>query len=517
MTPGVVGRFTRRTAHRVFHLRGVSAIVQLESLRLHVGGELGAQRIGEGVGVDGGSDGVADCTAETVEEAQDREHHGDAFAVRRGHDGHVRADDQRAAAEGDEDLAHDHVADVAVVACTTEMDHEARAEDKEGQAEEETGVFEVFGETDPDTEDDAPEARADVVDLAHVAGHRDREVVHHQAEVVEVQVPAVEAEVGDCRETAGAQHGAFFEEVVADEVHAGTPFLPSSEDEEQAEADNHHGDEASGFVLCAAVLLKTKREEQKNPCGHQEASTNDCTVRIILKITRKMIKRLTIKFMDIVNDGLKHRPTTGFPLVKTHLLCLSLVELEDNSQRSKDERLDNGKRAIRPPPGAHLQERLTSQWTRKRRTDKRRTGKSKCKSPIPQPGRISHENLQNEIDGVVADPVQDVSGSVGVGAVAGGQDYQAQDVDADEDEIALGTTPDVDCFGNGQFDHTADDTVQDVGGTDLGGGCKAAVGLVDDIAADGGLQSQREETHPNPVIVSLRVSELARTRRAHQA
>lgn len=277
-TPGDVCRLTGRVARRVLHLLGVTGRVEVVELGLGGLGEVREQRVGEGVSVDGGGDSVADGSAETVEETQQGKHHGDTFAVSRGHDGHVSTDDERATAKGDEDLGHDHVADVAVVALATEVDHETGAQDEEGETEEETGVFEGLGVADPDTEDNTPEARADVVDLAHVTSEGDGEVVHDQAEVVIVQVPAVETEVGDGGEAAGAKHGALFEEFVLDKVHASAPFLPSGEDEHQAESDNDHGDEGRAAVGRAAVLLQTKGKEEEDPSGHQQECPDDCLV-----------------------------------------------------------------------------------------------------------------------------------------------------------------------------------------------------------------------------------------------
>lgn len=275
-TPGQVRSLTRRIARRVLHLLGVTGRVEVVELGLGGLGEIREQCIGEGVGVDGGGDGVADGSAQTVEETQQGKHHGDTFAVGGGHDGHVGSDDEGAAAEGDENLGHDHVANVAVVALATEVDHETGTQDEEGETEEETGVFEGLGVADPETEDDTPEARADVVDLTHVTGEGNGEVVDDQAEVVVVQIPAVETEVGDGGETAGAKNGALLEEFVLDKVHASTPFLPGGEDEHQAESDDNHGDEGRAAVGGAAILLQTEGEEEEDPSGHQQECTDDC-------------------------------------------------------------------------------------------------------------------------------------------------------------------------------------------------------------------------------------------------
>lgn len=207
--------------------------------------------------------------------------------------------------------------------------------------------------------------------------------------------------------------------------------------------------------------------------------------------------------MGVVGDRLQESSTTGLTPIQPHSLCLLLIVLEDKSKRRKDERLDDSKRTIRPTPARHVDKRLSRPRTNKSSADKGRASKGERKSTVPQTGGISDENLQDQINCIVSNPVQHVTGGVRVGVVAGGQDNQTQNVDTDEHQVTLGTTPDVDSFGDGEFQHTTDDTVQDVGGTDLGRGGEAAVGFVDDVAVDGGVEGQHEETDPDPVPVSL--------------
>ena len=189
--------------------------------------------------------------------------------------------------------------------------------------------------------------------------------------------------------------------------------------------------------------------------------------------------------MDVMHNRLHHSPATRFSGVQTHSLGLPLVEFKDNSQWRKHDRLNDCKRAISPTPAARLQERLSRQRTNKRSTDKRSAGEGECEGTVPQTGSISHEDLQNKIDGVVSNPVEHVASGIGVGVVAGGHNDQAHSIYSNEENVTLSTAPDVDRLCNGQFEHTTDDTVQDVGGTDLGGGGEVTVGVVDNIAVDG--------------------------------
>ena len=84
------------------------------------------------------------------------------------------AGDEGAAGEGDEDLAHDDVADVAVR--SAEVDHETRAEDVDGY-EQDGDPLVAVGVAQEETDNDTPEARANVVNVGNVPGIRKTKAV----------------------------------------------------------------------------------------------------------------------------------------------------------------------------------------------------------------------------------------------------------------------------------------------------------------------------------------------------
>ena len=140
-------------------------------------------------------------------------------------------------------MAHDDVTDVGIL--STEVNHQTSTENLQGKSKEEAGPLEVLGVSDPNTEDDTPEGRSDVVDLGHVTSVGDSQVVDDVNEVVEVQVPRVEAEVQDSSKTASSKDCALLEELPADEVSTGGKSLPGSEGGEEEDTDDDHGDEGS--------------------------------------------------------------------------------------------------------------------------------------------------------------------------------------------------------------------------------------------------------------------------------
>lgn len=98
------------------------------------------------------------------------------------------ADDDYGAADGDEDLTHDDVADVLV--WLAEMDHETLCEDVEwyGKVEE---PFKVAGLADEETDAEEESAGEDVEGRADVSCFCDGEIGDYLEEGGEVGVPAV--------------------------------------------------------------------------------------------------------------------------------------------------------------------------------------------------------------------------------------------------------------------------------------------------------------------------------------
>lgn len=207
---------------------------------------------------------------------------------------------------------------------------------------------------------------------------------------------------------------------------------------------------------------------------------------------------LTVELMDVVDDGLKHRPATGLPAVQTHALGLFLIELENNREGYEDKGHDNGKGAVGPAPAGHGQERLGRQRAGKSGADERGAGKAKGERTVAKARRVRHEDVQDQVDGVVADPVQDISRGVTIGAVARSENDNAQKVDTYEEEKAFSTTPQIEGFGNRQLEDTTDDCRQDVGGIDSGSGLEVRVSVVEHVGANRLLQGQHKEAHPDP-------------------
>lgn len=182
---------------------------------------------------------MTDSTANRREEANERKHRRDVLLGSSGHDSHISADDESAATESNEDLAHNYVSDV--VAGLAEMDHETDAENLQAQGCE-SDPFEATRYTDGDGDDDTPETRSDAVDVVDVAGVCDGERVYCLEVCEEIGVPAVEGDEEEGDEQAGADDGAVCEEVEGDEGGGADESFVEGEDYQAHDADNEEGD-----------------------------------------------------------------------------------------------------------------------------------------------------------------------------------------------------------------------------------------------------------------------------------
>ena len=122
----------RLTPHRITQLLHQILIDKIHIRNLR-SGQKPQQILPERPRPDGRANGLPDRPADGREHVLDGEDYRDVLVGCGGHYGDLLGDDEGAAGEGDEDLAHYYVADVDVR--LAELDHEAGAEDCDGDAE----------------------------------------------------------------------------------------------------------------------------------------------------------------------------------------------------------------------------------------------------------------------------------------------------------------------------------------------------------------------------------------------
>lgn len=256
---------------RIFQLHGQAPIQQ--GIQRPVPRQGSLERGGEFIRVYRGRDGLTDASPDGGEEPDEGEHRGDGLMGRGGHDGHLLADDEGAAAEGDEDLTHDHIANAE--RRLAEVDHEADAEEFEaehGQGE----PLEAAGDADDGREDDGPEARADAVDVGHVAGVGDGEAVHGLQVGVEVGVPEVEGGEEEGGQAAGRHDGAVGEEFEGNEGARGEVLFVEREEDHAEAADDPEGDAEGGGVAFVLVGFEGEGEQEEDEASADEEDAGDC-------------------------------------------------------------------------------------------------------------------------------------------------------------------------------------------------------------------------------------------------
>lgn len=187
-------------------------------------------------------------------------------------DGDLLDEDQRAAADGEEDLTHAHVADV--VAGGAEVDHQPAGEDvqRDGDPEE---PFEAAGVADAEAAADQPDRVHEVEDGGDVSGLREAGVVDYLQVGGEVVGPAGVGDLVDHVDQAGADDGAVGEEVVWDEGLRGEPALVDHEADQDAESDDHHGDDLGRSPLVFGVAGDVEGGEEEDGAADHEEDADD--------------------------------------------------------------------------------------------------------------------------------------------------------------------------------------------------------------------------------------------------
>lgn len=196
----------------------------------------------EGVGPDGARDGGADGAAGGADGVEQGQGGGHVLVVDGGEDGHLLHDDEDAAADRDEDLAHDQVADRLLRAA--EVDHQAQGKgvERDGEVQQ---PLEVAGLADGEADADQQHARDHVEGVVDVPGVGHGHVVDGLQERGEVVGPAVVRDLVDGVEQACADHVAVRQEGVVEQRRGRGEPLVEEEGGEEHEADDDHGDDVA--------------------------------------------------------------------------------------------------------------------------------------------------------------------------------------------------------------------------------------------------------------------------------
>lgn len=223
------------------------------------------------------------------------------------------------------------------------------------------------------------------------------------------------------------------------------------------------------------------------------------TVEPVSSVVNDLRRReLTIELMKVVHTRLECRASMLFVLEQAHLFSLPLVILEHPGDGHEEERCHDRKGSNGPSPRAAGEIRLRRQRTSECRDDERRGDEGPGQSTVLEARSVRDENVQNQIDRIVPNPIQDVSGGVAVGPVARRDDNDADEVNSKEDQQAFRTAPDIEYLCDRKLQHASNDGSEDLSGGESGRRLKVGVGLVRRGGLNALLEGQHEKAQPDP-------------------
>lgn len=116
--------------------------------------------------------------------------------------------------------------------------------------------------------------------------------------------------------------------------------------------------------------------------------------------------RLTAKLMEVMPDGLQRGAPTVAGFVNAHLDGFASVEPEDDGEWSEGDEVGDAKGANGPSPagaGERVREEgLCSEGGREGGDDEGGGGESEGQGTIPQTEGVGDEDVEDQVDGVVA-------------------------------------------------------------------------------------------------------------------
>ena len=414
--------------------------VDVHQVRQRVFREVLFQLDGKHARPDGRRDRPTDCAADAGEHALHGEDDRDVSLRRRGHGGHLLRDDERAARERDEDLAHDDVSDVDV--WLAELDHEADTQDGQRHAEVQRDPLEAAGPTNHDADDERPECGANRVDVANIGSFRYGEVVDDLEERGEVAVPDIEGDEDGARQDARAQDGAVGQEVVRDEGNGCEVLLVQGESDDQDATNDDEADHEGRFPAVSLVRVEGEGKEEKRQASGDEQQADD------------------VEFEKVVFERLCQSALALALWHDAQLLRLAVVPVEEGAQGSGHDGGHDGESAVAPSEAAGAFEEARCDGTADPDgCNVGRRDKGEHEGSILQSGGVGHEDGNRVCHAVVSDksapaplnrlsrdlpnPVEHLRRSVRLHVVAGGHHDQSNSQKAHHHEESLRTPPDI--------------------------------------------------------------------------
>lgn len=356
--------------------------------------------LGEDSSPHGSSDSITDGATNGGNHGLDGKNSGDISLGRHGHDGHLLADNEDTTTKGDEDLAHDNVADSNTG--LTEVNHETNTENGKRDTEVERLPLETTVESDDDTHDDGNEARAHGVNVGDVGSVSDGLVEDDDEHGVEVVVPDVPGSVDTSNHGVGEEDGAVGDQVPGNKGNGRKVLLPDDKGNDEQATEDEEADSQRRLPGVGLVGVQGKGQEEQDETSADEEDTKDV--------------ELDGPVLDRLAEG------SAALLARDHagLLSLSLVVVEESSQRNGDDGVDDGPDAQTPAESETVEGALSSGTVGPDGGEVGRGGEGDHESSALQLRGVGDEDGGGEVGAAVADVVEDEGGRVGGDVGAGG-------------------------------------------------------------------------------------------------
>ena len=267
----LLDRVTGRGALGVAELQ-VQILINALPVREVLGGQEAPQGARESTLPNRTADRATDGTTGIAEDAEESEGAGGVLVVRGGEDGDLLGDDHGAAGEGEEDLAHDEVADGLVG--PAEVDHEALAEHVERDGDEDDPAV-ALGLLDGEADDEEPDAGDDVEDGRDVAGVLQRQAAVDLQEGGVVGDPAVVGDLVADVEGAGAHDRARAHDLPLQERYGSEELFAKSEGDEAHDTENEHGDDATVAPRVGEGSSEVEWKQEQDKTGEEKERAED--------------------------------------------------------------------------------------------------------------------------------------------------------------------------------------------------------------------------------------------------
>lgn len=150
--------------------------------------------------------------------------------------------DKGAAAEGDEELTHDYVANIDV--WLTEHNHKHDTKECKRHTKEQSLPLEIARVAQDKPSDETPKTGSHAVDVENVSRTYDIQAWHHLEKGREIAIPDVELDEQDGGNEGTAKDGAIREQVERDEGDwRDFPFVDDEADDCDESDDDHRDDQ----------------------------------------------------------------------------------------------------------------------------------------------------------------------------------------------------------------------------------------------------------------------------------